>query len=383
MLAFSRLTLHPPPALLAGLLVSAASALAAQPWGPSPAYVDLLDRYARGERETALAGIAGWNEPALRNELKGLRGWQFVARYYGSAFFQQRAKRLLSAALMLHSDRDDLERRSMAPPPGGSEFCDPLMHATVAEQVALLLRELPEGREFARRWILALSLRAHETLCLEQARRWAQKGTEWFPADAELWLALGTVEEVQAFLTSPASDQAPLPTHHRQRQAVIADRAERTRLLNEARRDLERAVASDPGLSEPHLRLGRVLWRLGRPEAALAPLQTVLDSQQDVMLTYLAFLFRGQIHEDAGRLDEAAVEYRSALHVDPDAQAAAIALSHVSQLSGDRRTTREVLDHALSRARRRTRLDGHWVYLWGHSAEGDDLLAGLRQELTP
>ena len=60
----------------------------------------------------------------------------------------------------------------------------------------------------------------------------------------------------------------------------------------------------------------------------------MLSESQEPYLVYLAALFKAQVHEDAGRLPQAAAFYRFALKIAPGAQSASLALSHVQLMMG-------------------------------------------------
>jgi Tfp pilus assembly protein PilF len=94
----------------------------------------------------------------------------------------------------------------------------------------------------------------------------------------------------------------------------------------------------------------------------------------------LARLFLGQVHEDAGRLEQATGEYRRALAVDPNAQSAAVALSHALRKAGDGEGSRRVLLDALAHAGRRTQADVFWNYFTSNALGFAAELDGLRRE---
>ena len=100
----------------------------------------------------------------------------------------------------------------------------------------------------------------------------------------------------------------------------------------------------------------------------------------DPPLLYLAYLFLGRVHEDAGRLDQAVEQYRVALDIDPSAQAAAVALSNALRVAGDSEESRRVLRAALAQAGRRPRRDAFWDYPTGDADRCEKLFADLRRE---
>ena len=148
--------------------------------------------------------------------------------------------------------------------------------------------------------------------------------------------------------------------------------------LRQARTDLAEAVSSDPDLALARVRLGRVLWRLGQAEAARAALEAALPHAREAKDAYLAHLFLGRIHEDAKRLDQALAEYRQAVDVHPEAQSAAIALSHALQLTGETEESRQALARGLGN--RLSARDAHWDYLVSNARGARELLDLLHRE---
>jgi tetratricopeptide (TPR) repeat protein len=165
-------------------------------------------------------------------------------------------------------------------------------------------------------------------------------------------------------------------------QSASRDEAANQRFrFNEARRAYEEALAADMDQAAVRVRLGRVLWRLGEREEAAAALAGAIDDARDApRIRYLAHLFLGRVQEDGGRLDEAESSYRRALELDPQAQAAGIALAHVLRLAGDEQAAREVAVRTVSYAGRRGGLDFFWEYLTG-SVTPEKLLGDLRAKV--
>jgi tetratricopeptide (TPR) repeat protein len=195
-------------------------------------------------------------------------------------------------------------------------------------------------------------------------------------------LTRGAIYETLATLPS----EAPRPyetTHGGARMAGMGEMAERARLLNTARRSLEQAVALDPGLDRARLRLGRVLWHLGKAEESRAALDAVLARSRDGAVLHLAHLFLARVHQDAGRHGEAVSEYRAALLLQPDSQAAALGLADALQLAGQPDAAREAVEGALSAATRRRDAQLFWEYRYADARHASRLLDALRDEVAP
>lgn len=331
-------------------------------------YLSMVERYAAGDRAEALAALEDWTQNELQFEVEKLRDLGVAARGLP-----------LRAVAMLHTDKAGLELGTV-PPDEGEARCRSNFHLELAAEIVPLLTSWEEGRAFARRWYLATALESHGRFCFIDARRWAQGGLKWFPKDAELLLASGTTDEALGSLPGWSHvrlDAFPTQRRLRESMGLLSDRRS---YLDRARRAFERALATDGNLGEAWLRLGRVEWGLAHGDAARRALLEGLGRAREPSVLYLGHLFLGQVHEDAGRLEEAAREYRAALAVDPLAQAAAVALSWVLQVAGDVTGSRDVLDQAVASVGRRPHADAHWDYLFGRSADAGPIFEELRSE---
>jgi tetratricopeptide (TPR) repeat protein len=336
-------------------------------------YRDLIARYARGERAPALAGLARFSEAEVGRIAQAVEAAALAAAR-GKA---DEPPIPLRAAAMLHIDLDEAER----PEPSGPEqprHC-PGKQAAIAARYARLLAWREETKGFARRFFVALAHRCQWDACLPESARWAREGLKLFPRDAELLLAAGSaLEESATIWTGGLTVESPA-MHSRHREAARAAAAQRQELYRQARALFEEAIAADDDLNLARLRLGRVRWRLGERDAAQAALEQAIGRSADTRLLYLAHLFLGQVHEDAGRLEQAVEHYRLSLALDPEAQAAAVALSHALRSTGAAEESRRVLRQALAQAGRRSR-DGYWDYLVGNAVHVEEQFAALRQE---
>jgi tetratricopeptide (TPR) repeat protein len=354
---------------LAGL---AGSGSAEDPPRRSP-YVALVHRYAAGEREVAVQELGSLPPEALRADLARFKRLKRIAaRCPTCEPAKERARFPFRAAVMLHTDRAWLGRTQASPSVESP-------HAGHALQMLDLSPDSEEGRSFARRWFLAMALRAQADAFWPEALRWAREGLRRFPEDAELLLAAGTLEETLASIhLTPPPPIPPLDgTLARVRLLNLAPM--RTR-LHEAEEALTLALAADPSLDEARLRLGRVSWRLGKLEAAAAALDSVLAREGDARTRYLALLFRGRVHEDARQLDDAVRSYAAAAALDPTCQTANLALSHALHRKGQGRASRDALEAAVERGGRRSAADAFWSYPWGQSSRARALLETLREE---
>jgi tetratricopeptide (TPR) repeat protein len=338
---------------------------AAAPVDPNARYKELAAAYAAGNRAVAVAGIGTLDDDALRGGVESIRN---------------QPPHLLLAALMLHTDRRLLERGGRVgtetPPACQSPHTDPA--GRIAEY---LLLDPAVGTAFVRRWFIAAALADQWDGCFKDALRWIDAGAEWFPADPEILLTRGTLYETIAALPSslPRPPANPRPGF----RVVMASETERSRQLNEARRSLERAVAASPELDIARVRLGRVLWRLGKGDDARRILEGVLARSQDDAVLHLAHLFLARVHQDADRHDAALRALRAAYDLQPTSQAAAIGLADALQREGEAEAARATVEKALAEAGRRTPPQSFWDYIFGNSRLSPVLMQSLREDVQP
>lgn len=323
-------------------------------------YEGLLRLYARGDRAAALEGLGRMRASDVDQEIQAL---QRNAKEAGRCPPCGEALDALPlrAAVMLHADKDEAER----PPATGSEHARqcPGVQARRAGQIAAVLATRKDrDREFARRFFLAMAQRCQWDFCLQAAEQWAADGLERFPGDPALLVTRGAALEERATLEQP--------------QAA----ADRVILFREAARSFSEALAASPASDHARVHLGRVQWRLGDDAAARASLEEALRRGTDAPLLHLAHLFLGQVHERAGRAQDAAREFARALEIHPQSQAAAIALSQVELVSGDSTQAREVLGRALALAGSRDFRDLYWDYVASNAASAEALFEILRRE---
>jgi hypothetical protein len=349
--------------------------------GPPLAWLDLVAHYAAGDRDGAVAGFSSWTSRDLDDVRAGLDQWRRAVRSCSAETTERQQRRddcrlaeryravPFRRAILLHTERAWFEQARR--PPDDESPHAPLARSLVENEL------LPAGGDaasFAREWYLYMALRAHEEMLLISAAAWARAGLAKLPGDSLLALVLGTAEESIGSVgqrppgTPPPATASQDPWAH---QAWRALRDTNRNRLEAAARALELALQSEPGLDEAAVRLGRVRWRLGEPAAAKQLLEVVLRRSRDETRLYLAQLFLGRLHEDAGQLAEAEAAYRAAAALDRQSQAARIALSHLLLAGGDEAASRAALDEALRPAGHREHPDAFWEYPWGHAGEAD------------
>ncbi len=365
----------------AGLLAVGSPAM---PAGVNAEYRELVARYARGERALAIAGLARFSDSELGRIAQAVEAAALAAERVKDGEQGKEPPEApipLRAAAMLHLDLDQAER----PPAAGTEQprrC-PGPKAAIAARYASILAWHEATKEFARRFFVALAHSCQWDACLLEAQRWAREGLKLFPRDAELLLAVGSALEESATVWAGGAVVVNPALPPRLDEAARASATERAARYRQARSLYEDAIASDGGLTLARVRLGRVLWRLGDGERGRAALEKAVERATDPPLQYLAHLFLGRVHEDSGRLDQAVEHYRLALGHEPEAQAAAVALSHALRRAGAAEEARDVLWRALGHAGRRAHRDPYWDYLVAEAVPFREELAALRDESLP
>ena len=341
----------------------------------SPAYEAVVQRYESGDREVAVLDVAGWSEGRLRDEMTALGALRERARRAvdpAALILWHRVP--VRAALMLHTDCAQRARR---------DGVSPQLHEWVAAEIARMLRDDGAHRSFARRWYGVMAGLAVSENRWQEGLDWAERGLRDFPESAEVLLVVASIQETLAALEATRVSEEALfdPTTRAARAARLEAREVRAQ-LESACGALRAAVAADPSLAEARLRLGRVAWRLGAAAEARSVLEEVLAREPAWDTAFLAHLFLGRLHEDAGRPDDAARSYERALALQASAQSARLALSHVRLRRGDAAAARAEVERALRPAGDRLRPDPFWLYPWGPSVGVEGRLEALRREAS-
>lgn len=339
-------------------------------------YEALIRQYASGERAAAVAALGAWRPGELDRQVRALQG---SSPGPACPSCPDRIGSLpLRAAVMLHADRDMLDR----PRTAATEQSRPCSgeQARRAGQLAAILAARDGSRDFARRFFLAMANRSQWDFCLDAAQQWARDGLAHFPGDPDLLLALGSTLEEKATLAALPPGTPTLLSGFRRTRGVTDPTGDRTRWFGEAERILSVAVSADPQMVEARIRLGRVQWRLAKDELARHTLEDAVRVGGPPPLPHLAHLFLGQALERAGRAREAARQFEEALRLEPESQCAAVALSHALLAAGDAPGARRLLEETLVHAGRRGERDPYWDYPASNAASADRTLLVLRRE---
>jgi tetratricopeptide (TPR) repeat protein len=362
------------------LLLAAAETSAAQSMTPrETAYWDVVARYATGNRKDAVAAIGGWSEKDLDRIRGSVQDLEKAARRCEACEDRARFDALpLRAAILLHAERDRADRAAKMQENGGAAECGIGASGRMSADLLGPAASQPGGARFAARFSAVFALHLRSALCFLTSRNWAEAGLKLAPQDAMLRFVdglasetIGTTGFVEPTLRSVRDWRGrPTPGYEN-----VDPKKEFKRAID----GFERALAADPHLFEARLRLGRVLWRLGRgPEARESLKEAVAETSGPSR--YLAHLFLGQCLEDEGDLEGAIDQYSAAVALRPDSQIGAVALAHAHSLRGRSETAREVLEKMLPLAARRQAADPYWNYVMGATEATEALLEDLRRE---
>jgi tetratricopeptide (TPR) repeat protein len=342
-------------------------------------YWDIVTRYARGNRSEAIAGIAGWDEKDLGRILKSIQDLEKAARRCDPCEDRARFNALpLRAAILLHAERDRLDRLSKVQENGGAAECVVSPNGRMSAELLGPAVLQPDGARFAARFAAAFALHLRSALCFLTGRNWAEAGLKLVPRDAALRFADGLASETIG-VTGFVEPNLRQVLDVRGRRVSGYEDVNRKKELNRAVEDFEQALALDEQFFEARLRLGRVLWRLGRGREAREALERAVMETSGAM-RYLAHLFLGQCLEDDGDLPGAIDHYSAAVALRPDTQIGAVALAHAQSLRGRSERAREIVEGALSQSGRRRTVDPYWNYLMGVPETAEALIEDLRRE---
>ena len=148
--------------------------------------------------------------------------------------------------------------------------------------------------------------------------------------------------------------------------------------LDQAARDLRRALELDPELVEARIRLAHVLGDKGRHDEAATLLRPVMGASLPQFLEYYGALVLGRAEERLGRLTEARAAFERAARSVPEAQVPRVALSRLALLEGRSSEALAALLQDAS-ARGRASEDPWWWYFRSHEPDARALIAVMRE----
>jgi len=227
----------------------------------------------------------------------------------------------------------------------------------------------PSEDDTVRLWYIATSARGQY---YERHTRHEDRAVEFFPEDPHVLFLAACLHETFA---SPRIQSLARSIHVSDTRHGIESRDSE---LHTAEKLFRRSLEVDPGSIEARIRLGRVLYLLGRPEQAALELRqavTTLLSEDSTapdatLLLYYAEMFFGATAESLGQTDRARASYSRAAELYPGAPSPQLALSQLALRADDRRAALRDVDRALQpEAGLEERDDPWWHY---HVVQGRD-----------
>ena len=327
-------------------------------------YRELVGAYRDGDAGTALAGVRAMAPSAVHDLLDRVR--EPDTRLTGTDADPALNERLFRAAAMLHLDVAELLRSRG-------------LHGDAEDQIEIAIRWVNLGERdpepigsFRRRWFLGAAFLAFEHGGWQDGVTFTDLACGLLPDDVALLTAAAWFNEGLAL--------APVDPGELERGGLprVQER-KRSRLLAAARR-AGAALRIAPTAPEATLRLARVRMLLGQGESVREQLTRLVDrGGVPRAYAYLGRLLLGRLHLQAGEPAEAERRFRDAIDLDPQGQAARVALGRLLEGRGDRRGAVAVLDPIL-RGESGAAIDPWVDYLLGAGA-GPDRRDALRREV--
>lgn len=260
----------------------------------------------------------------------------------------------------------------VAPPPTG----EPLTPERVE-------RERRERRHLVRGWYHATAALLQEAGHLGFLHTHVGAGLSLLGDDAVLLMYRATVHQafadprVQQF--TQRRPNAGVSVNYSGPRGLVAQPQQTSFELDQAARDLRRALALDPQLVEARIRLAHVLGDKGRHDEAAALLRPAMAASLPQFLEYYGALVLGRAEERLGRLAEARTAFERAARSVPDAQAPRVALSRLALLEGRASEALAGLLHGASANGPEPAGDPWWSYFRSHEPDAGTLIAAMRE----
>jgi tetratricopeptide (TPR) repeat protein len=356
------------------------------------AYLDILERYHRGEYKEAVRALNALRDGHSSNyvfgELERLtdRASDMASRSAASEFRQQRLADgwaiafPVAAAIHLETGQALMQLGQAERGAAHLDVARLLVDDPRFEQVMEGRPGIVKTHARLRRDIyfgILWTLQAHRPLdLLEQHLLRMRKP---FAADPELALAQGSLEAYWGSTLVLRTTRAPTT-------AMVGDawrRSTQARHLDEAADRFRLALKLDPQLAEARMRLGRVLQLRGKLPEARAELEAVLAQPvAPAVVRYLALMFLVDVLEAEGHTDDAFQRVRALVTRFPECQSGHLAMSRFYEARGDRAAALRALEPMWKDQNDRQCSDPWWIYdlgqLWRVPALFEELRAGAR-----
>jgi hypothetical protein len=366
------------------------------------AYLALLERYASGDVEGAVAGVLRVDPVQARDVVRGLiddievqlaRVRQLSAHTRNEAPVEARRNdlrrqrlRILTLSLILHTEaairvrvpHDHLHlasgtaaHRLTLLDEDYRRFGPTRDNVPPLERKAAADAEWTELNALVRDWYLAVIAHLFKVRMPDLLRAFIPAALKTFEDDADLLLARGSYWEYEAM--TMLVDRSLAREIYVSRVLTLAQQR-----AGWAADDFERALGQRPDLHEARLRLGHARALRGRNSDAAAAYAAVAASDAPAHLRYMARVFAGELAEEAGNAAAARQHYEAALQLYPSAHRPKLALSAACFAAGDRACADAWLERSMAEAAPH-RADPWWRYADGQAWLADQRLAAFRQ----
>jgi tetratricopeptide (TPR) repeat protein len=324
--------------------------------------------YAEGNLAESVAQVIAFGQEGLTRILGFLnkRGIDRHAPWDGRRY---------ALAIMLHTDAG----LQLAKSAYGNDTYDQFQVA--ADLLQLGIRCTPDRiRPLAPRWYVGLARFFRDRTVLHLSEALLELGRKRLDTDPSILGESGLLAESMATIYALSPTRAAPTWTGGDAQLVrrIADRREAW--LGDAVKWFGQAADLEPGNDETLLHLGRARALRFEDAEALRTLGTLLERTPSDDLAYLAAIFTGAVHDREGRLDDAAVAYRTALKRIPGGHAGRVGLAETLRQSGRVDEARDLLKALAAEPAERVR-EPFWWYLLEPPGVADARLDTLRAEV--
>ena len=314
------------------------------------AYLELVVRYASGERPATTAELARWPLNDLQKALRDLR----VVLPIVSRRLDLSEVTLVATAMAFHVD---VARRA-------DTLATAEAFLVLGGKLAELLPESDDVLRFGGRWHHAAGTTMFGFSRTAEALGHFEVARALLPKDASILLALGSAHEIEGVVEARHRATAPASANERLRKAAQLYAA---------------ALAIQPDLDEARVRLARTQWLLQEPKTAAQTIGDLPDRVSSAYLRYIGLLIAGGIQEALGRRDEGLARYEQAATMCRRCPAVMLALSHARLVDGKRDAARDIVARLVTDDLWPPADDPWWAYQQGQWHAIDTLVEHLRQ----
>ena len=213
-------------------------------------------------------------------------------------------------------------------------------------------------RRWEQLWFLAISEHIANSPTAWNAFPLVKQALQFFPADLNITLAAGMVHE------------------------AMGARGAEGKLID-AETLYRSILEKEPDHGEARVRLGRVLQLQGRKAEALKELKFALSQRLGKTLKLVTFILLGELRDGMGNTVQAIDSYQAAVEINPECQAATIALSRALLRAGNAEASDQAILKFLRHARSQPEAPDLWLqYIGGNVERIESILTRLRPEIS-